>query len=379
MEVEEEFDEEVEEEEEEEQDVEEEEKTVVRGRVRNRKRVKRVVRRGGRRIGWRRRGRRGKGCRKLRGRKGSVWVDRLRDCVCTNFVCEPDSDCELLETPRACDPPYVLNTPLRRKECGESHNAHSAFVGVTSQVTDLIDQVNATSGCKATSGCTGELKLVRVRLAGLGGAVEMTYRCSKCTKRVVTFRSSVEHETTKQTVVGLALQVAFACAGCTHAKYHRALELALGLHTATPDQYHKTLEIMAPHVSALLDEMCEEAKQDMKYMDPSEIGSWERAVTMGDAAWLTRGFHSQSCTYSVRNNITNSLLYYEHLCQRGEDEYKGTSKAAEGFGAERVFKRVKEEGLEIEVHWQDKDSSSSKALKANFPTAQLLYCSGHAA
>ena len=97
-----------------------------------------------------------------------MWVDMLRDCVCTNFVCEPDSDCELLETPRACDPPYVLNTPLRRKECGKSHNAHSAFVGVTSQVTDLIDQVNATSGCKATSGCTGELKLVRVRLAGLG-------------------------------------------------------------------------------------------------------------------------------------------------------------------------------------------------------------------
>ena len=377
----------------------EEEKTVVRGRVRKRKCVKRVVRRergrigwrrrgrigwrrrGRGRIGWRRRGRRGRGCRKLRGRKGSsVWVDRLRDCVRTSYVCEPDSDCELLETPpRACDPPYVLNTPLRRKECGELHNTHSAFVGVTSQVTDLIDQVNATSGCKATSGCTGELKLVRVRLAGLGGAVEMTYSCSECSRRVVTFRSSVEHETTKQTVVGLALQVAFACAGCTHAKYHRALELALGLHTVTLHQYHKTLEIMALHVSALLDEMCEEAKQEMKDMDPSEIGSWERAVTMGDAAWLTRGFHSQNCTFTVRNNITNSLLYYEHLCQRGEDEYKGTSKAAEGFGAERVFKRAKEEGLEIEVHWQDKDSSSSKALKSNFPTAQLVYCSGHAA
>ena len=81
--VEEEFDEEVEEEEEEEQEVEEEEKTVVRGRVRKRKRVKRVVRRGGRRIGWRRRGRRDMGWRKLRGWKGSMWVDRLRDCVCT--------------------------------------------------------------------------------------------------------------------------------------------------------------------------------------------------------------------------------------------------------------------------------------------------------
>ena len=55
---------------------------------------------------------------RLWGWKGSVCVYRLRDCVRTSYVCEPDSDCELLETPHVQNPPYVLNTPLRRKECG---------------------------------------------------------------------------------------------------------------------------------------------------------------------------------------------------------------------------------------------------------------------
>ena len=117
-------------------------------------------------------------------------------------------------------------------------------MGVTSQLTDLIDQINATSMCKVNSGCTGKLKPACVRLAGLGGAVEMTFSCSGCKKGDVTFCSSVEHEISNQTVVGLALQVAFACAGCTHAKYHRALELGLGLRVVTETQYHKTLELM---------------------------------------------------------------------------------------------------------------------------------------
>ena len=69
----------------------------------------------------------------------------------------------------------------------------------------LIDQVNATSDCKASSGCTGRLKLVWVRLAGLVGVLGMTYSCYECTKHVVMLPSSVEHETTKQTVVGLTL------------------------------------------------------------------------------------------------------------------------------------------------------------------------------
>jgi len=41
---------------------------------------------------------------------------------------------------------------------------------------------------------------------------------------------------------------------------------------------------MYPHCKAILDGMMQEAKDEMKAMDPSELGSWERAVTCGNAA-----------------------------------------------------------------------------------------------
>jgi len=34
-------------------------------------------------------------------------------------------------------------------------------------------------------------------------------------------------------------------------------------------------------------EMCEMAKNEMKVLDPSTVGSWQRAITTSDGAWLT--------------------------------------------------------------------------------------------
>ena len=52
----------------------------------------------------------------------------------------------------------------------------------------------------------------------------------------------------------------------------------------------------------------------------NELGSFENAVTCGDAAWLTRGYHSQNATYTLRNYQTGGLLYYKHFSQRGNNE-----------------------------------------------------------
>ena len=60
--------------------------------------------------------------------------------------------------------------------------------------------------------------------------------------------------------------------------------------------------------------------------------------------------------------MNNSLLYFTHLCMRGTDKdtlYKGTAKEAEGFAASIAFRAAKEEGIHVEVHWQDGDSSSA--------------------
>ena len=56
----------------------------------------------------------------------------------------------------------------------------------------------------------------------------------------------------------------------------------------------------------------------------------------------------------------------QHLCQMGKDYlcedrlYEGTSKFAEGYGTSLVFGRAKEKGMNVTIHWMDKNSSSAK-------------------
>jgi len=95
--------------------------------------------------------------------------------------------------------------------------------------------------------------------------------------------------------------------------------------------------------------------------------------------------HSQNFTYQVRDYLTGALLYYQHISQRGKDNlceenlYEGTSKSMEGHAASVVFAIAKEEGMNVAVHWMDKDSSAALAIGEHFPDAMLMLCGGHAA
>ena len=106
----------------------------------------------------------------------------------------------------------------------------------------------------------------------------------------------------------------------------------------------------------------------MQSAPPDQIGSWNRAVTVGDGAWQTRGHHSQNFTFHVRDHVRNSVLYYLHLCQRGKDSMseeplnKGTSGSCEGVAAGRLFSQMHKEGMFLVVHWQDADSSSANEI-----------------
>ncbi len=61
-----------------------------------------------------------------------------------------------------------------------------------------------------------------------------------------------------------------------------------------------------------------------------------------------------------------------------DDLFAGTSKSAEGYAARVTFKQTKEEGMKVEVQWQDSDSSSSNAVTELFPDTQIMTCGGHA-
>ena len=249
------------------------------------------------------------------------------------------------------------------------------------QLDSFVQQLNACRHC-STPGCSGDLVPSHVKTIGLGGAVSITFSCSGCLMHHIPFESSVKCDGT--TKIGVAVQVAFVVAGCTHATYCKALRYALGIDAVCADTFMSTLVKMYPVVKQLLDENCEDAKADMKAMNQAQLGSWSRGVTSADGTWMTRGYHSKNATFSIRNYLNGALLYYAHLCQKGRDKviqeelYQGTSKSAEGYGARLTLKKAKEEGLSIEVHWQDADSSSSNVVAEHFSDAKVMICGGHA-
>lgn len=291
----------------------------------------------------------------------------------------PSTEDEPLDTSPKGDTDYVRYS-TSTSTCTDTCEM---YVGTTSGLYDLIDQINSHSVCR-TESCRGRLVLDRVVFQGKGGGLYLEFNCSGCTNRKTKFSSALDAKKDPFDI-GLALRVACISAGCTHATYQKIFKRYLGMHMSNQEVFLKTVEEMYPHVRAILNEMCTDAKQQMKEMPQDQVGSWARAATAGDGVWLTRGHHSQNATYTVRNYVTGGLLYYEHMCQRGKDDvtveslFGGTSKSAEGYGASKAFARAHNDGMQIECHWQDGDSTSANALKEKFPNTKTYYCSGHIA
>ena len=149
--------------------------------------------------------------------------------------------------------------------------------------------------------------------------------------------------------ISVSLQVAFIIAGCTRATYYKTLSHSLGIDTVSAPTFMCTIRAMHSIVESMLDEVCESAKQEMRDMKGSELGSWQNAVGVADGMWQTRGWHSKNATFTIRNYLNGALLYCHHLCQKGRDEvieeelYRGTSKSSEGFAARVTFQKGKEE------------------------------------
>ena len=155
----------------------------------------------------------------------------------------------------------------------------------------------------------------------------------------------------------------------------------------SPEPFAATIKLLYPLVQEILCNMCEQAKEEMKALPDSDIGSWKCAVTTADGTWLTRGYFSKNHTFTIRNYLTGALLYYVHLCMRGRDDldeelYQGTAKAAEGIAASKAFRAAKKDGMHIEVQWQDGDSSSALSFRESYPdetTSHVMLCGGHVA
>ena len=64
---------------------------------------------------------------------------------------------------------------------------------------------------------------------------------------------------------------------------------------------------MYPVVKAMVDDLCEVAKQEMKEKNDGDLGSWKRAVTTADGTWQTRGWHSKNALLEIISMVHSCI------------------------------------------------------------------------
>ena len=179
----------------------------------------------------------------------------------------PSSDSEYFPTPEKRRRVAILQQPVEAVSLGGG-----IFVCLSSQVSAFLDQVNANMACR-TPGCNGMYVPVRVVCEGLGGGLKVEIACNGCKIRRITFDSSPMVESSRGTIVTLALPVAFNASGCTHTQYYRILKQSLGVQAVTCKPFYEMIKLVFPHVDDMVDDMCIEATADMAALPPEQIGS----------------------------------------------------------------------------------------------------------
>ena len=133
----------------------------------------------------------------------------------------------------------------------------------------------------------------------MGGGLSVWFGCDGCKVKLALFESFTryENEPAYNNDISVSVQVAFILAGSTHTTYCKTLQNALGMKTVNARVF---LKKMYPVVKAMVDDLCEVAKREMKEKNDGDLGSWKRAVTTADGTWQTRDWHSKNATFTIR-------------------------------------------------------------------------------
>ena len=232
----------------------------------------------------------------------------------------------------------------------------------------------------------GKLVLIATNKKRRGGSMKFLFRCNGCWKEEICYRSSQLALNSRRQLVSLALSLAFFVSGHGYASYRKTLGRGLGLEVLSEKPFLEIIHHAFPFIKAILDEICDDVKHQMKELSSDVLGSWSHAVTTCDGCWQIRGYFSQNCTFIIKNYLTGGLLYYGHLSMRGADSicdeelWQGTAKAAEGHLAQVLWAKAKDEDMMVEVNWQDADSSSALGFRYSFPNeleSKVMLCGGH--
>ena len=260
---------------------------------------------------------------------------------------------------------------------------HDMF-DVSTNAAALKQLVIVISSLVFSLSLSGMLVPAKIETVGLGGTLSVSFKCNGCDSWSVTFEGSAHVEGSRRTVVGLALAVAFIVTGHGFAKFSKTLNQCLGISALSKNRFYEVIKLIYPLIYDILNEMCEDEKENMKRKDEETLGSWKRAVVTSDGVWHTRGHFSKNGSIIIKNYITGGLLWFAHKCMRGtasedDDLFMGTAKAMEGIFADECYSKAKEKGCGIDVVWQDGDSSSQKSVEKVYGEVprRVYKCGGH--
>lgn len=201
----------------------------------------------------------------------------------------------------------------------------------------------------------GQLITNNYSIRGQGGSAVVYIACSSCCLQHQFSNSSLSATESWRNVVLYALRLAAFATGVGFSSYHKLFARHLGMEVTAAKMFQRVIEEAYPHITVMLDNICELGEEEMKEMSGDQLGSWKRAVTTSDGCWHIRGFFSQNATFVIHNWITGSLLWYGHACMKGSDPilqseelYEGTAKSSGGYLASLLFSKGKRRRL---PHW----------------------------
>ena len=230
------------------------------------------------------------------------------------------SGSEYVPTPVKKTRTYQPMDPVFEEESVRDYFTENCFFIAEKIAQDSFAEDVCRQRACATQGCRGVLVPSRVERVSLGGGAKIFYTCSGCEEGDIHFNSSTFVLESRRSVVALSVAVAFILSGNTHAGYHKTLARGLGIPVLTRKRYYDVIKILYAPVKEILDDICTLAKKEMQALPDQLVGSWKNAVTTADGCWLTRGHFSQNFTFVIKHYLSNALLYYGHLCMRGDDD-----------------------------------------------------------
>ena len=135
----------------------------------------------------------------------------------TSFVSEVSSGSLYLPTPQKLAKQSLPIVPMPKKIC---------FMDLTC-LGNFIEQLNQIRKC-TTPGCDGKIVPISIESIGLGGAINVRYTCSGCVMKYAQLEASSKYDGVRSmTGIGMAVQIGFIIACCTHTTYFKTLKSTL--------------------------------------------------------------------------------------------------------------------------------------------------------